>query len=72
MRAAGVLITCDPAIKSIIMQIDSEKHDIIIEDLDETHLFVKENMVQELKKKVEERLKETHTPEETLPDSDKE
>jgi TFIIH basal transcription factor complex TTD-A subunit len=54
MRVAGVLIECEPAIKSIIVHLDSENHDIIIEDLDETHLFVKENMVQLLKQKLEE------------------
>jgi TFIIH basal transcription factor complex TTD-A subunit len=68
----GVLIECEPAIKSIIVHLDSENHDIIIEDLDETHLFVKENMVQVLKQKLEDRLKETYRPEEPLQDSDRE
>lgn len=53
-KSLGVLITCEPAIKSIIVHLDSEHHDIIIEDLDETHLFVKENMVQVLKQRLEE------------------
>lgn len=50
---AGVLIECEPAIKSIIVHFDSVNNDIIIEDLDETHLVVKENMVQVLKQKLE-------------------
>lgn len=49
-----MLIECEPAIKSIIVHLDSANHDIIIEDLDETHLFVKENMVPVLKHKLEE------------------
>ncbi len=48
-----MLIECEPAIKSIIVHLDSENHDIIIEDLDESHLVVKENMVHLLKQKLE-------------------
>ncbi|KAK4138059.1 nucleotide excision repair, TFIIH, subunit [Trichocladium antarcticum] len=66
----GVLIECEPAIKSIIVHFDSVNNDIIIEDLDETHLVVKENMVHVLKQKLEERLKETYRPEEPLQDSE--
>lgn len=51
----GVLVECEPAIKSILVHIDStHHHDFIIEDLDETHLFVKETMLQVLKSKLEE------------------
>jgi len=49
----GVLIECEPAIKSIIVHLDSINHDFIIEDLDDHHLVVKENMVQILKQKLE-------------------
>ncbi|KFA49789.1 hypothetical protein S40285_07130 [Stachybotrys chlorohalonatus IBT 40285] len=49
----GVLIECDPSIKSIIVKIDSDNHDYIIEDLDEERVVVKENMVAQLKKKLE-------------------
>ncbi|KAK3685058.1 TFIIH subunit TTDA/Tfb5 [Podospora appendiculata] len=66
----GVLIECEPAIKSIIVHLDSVNNDIIIEDLDEQHLVVKENMVHSLKQKLEERLRETYRPEEPLADSD--
>ena len=52
-RRAGVLIECDPSIKSIIVNIDSVNHDFIIEDLDEERVVVKENMVALLKKKLE-------------------
>lgn len=49
----GVLIECDPSIKSIIVNIDSVNHDFIIEDLDEERVVVKENMVHLLKQKLE-------------------
>jgi TFIIH basal transcription factor complex TTD-A subunit len=47
-------VECDPSIKSIIANIDSEKNDFIIEDLDETHLLIKDVMVAELKSRLEE------------------
>jgi TFIIH basal transcription factor complex TTD-A subunit len=53
VRVAGVLIECDPSIKSIIVNIDSDNHDYIIEDLDEERVVVKENMVAALKQKLE-------------------
>ncbi|KAK4153616.1 TFIIH subunit TTDA/Tfb5 [Chaetomidium leptoderma] len=67
----GVLVECEPAIKSILVHIDStNNNEFIIEDLDETHLFVKETMVHLLKQKLEDRLKETYRPEEPLEDSE--
>lgn len=48
-----MLVECDPSIKSIIVNIDSENHDFIIEDLDEERVVVKENMVALLKQKLE-------------------
>ncbi|KAF5689839.1 RNA polymerase II transcription factor B subunit 5 [Fusarium circinatum] len=60
----GVLIECDPSIKSIIVSIDSANHDYIIEDLDDERVVVKETMVSTLKHKLEERLKENLPPEE--------
>ena len=58
----GVLVECDPSIKSIIVNIDSKNHDFIIEDLDDQRLVVKENMIPLLKQKLEDRLKETIAP----------
>ncbi|KAI0441337.1 RNA polymerase 2 general transcription and DNA repair factor tfiih component [Xylaria telfairii] len=56
----GTLVECDPSIKSIIISIDDkEKNDYIIEDLDDSHLLIKDVMVAQLKAKLEERLKET-------------
>ncbi|KAK2068398.1 hypothetical protein P8C59_003037 [Phyllachora maydis] len=67
----GVLIECEAAIKSIIVWLDRDAHDFIIEDLDDTHLVVKENMVALLKQKLDERLKDTYAPDQ-LPASDDE
>jgi TFIIH basal transcription factor complex TTD-A subunit len=50
----GVLIECDPSIKSIIVNIDdNENHQYIIQDLDEERVVVMENMVTSLKDKLE-------------------
>lgn len=48
-----MLIECDASIKSIIVAIDNDKHEFIIEDLDEERVVVKETMVALLKQKLE-------------------
>ena len=48
-----MLVECDPSIKSLIINLDGESNAYVIEDLDETHLLVKENMLQELKAKLD-------------------
>jgi TFIIH basal transcription factor complex TTD-A subunit len=50
----GVLVECDPSIKSIIVSIDSANHEYIVEDLDEQRVVIKENMVAQLKKLLDE------------------
>jgi len=45
----GVLIECDPSIKSLILKIDAQDHDVVIEDLDDEHLLVHESKVDEVK-----------------------
>lgn len=45
----GVLVRCDPSIKALILKIDSSHHDIVIEELDETHLVIDHNKVQAVK-----------------------
>lgn len=49
----GTLVECDPSIKSIIINIDNETNEYIVEDLDETHLMIKDNMVAKLKTELE-------------------
>jgi len=46
-------VKCDPSIKAIIVKIDSTDHAFIVEDLDDEHLVIKENMVNVLKGKLD-------------------
>ncbi|KAL8848076.1 MAG: hypothetical protein Q9221_006878 [Calogaya cf. arnoldii] len=55
----GVLIECDPSIKAIILKIDQDKHDYIVEDLDDQHLVIKESQLPRLKERLEEVLADT-------------
>ena len=48
----GVLVKVDPSIKAIIVKIDNKHHDIVIEELDDEHLVVKESKLAELKEKL--------------------
>jgi TFIIH basal transcription factor complex TTD-A subunit len=50
----GVLVECDPSIKSIIVKIDSERHDFIVEELDDQTLVIKEDMLGRLKLRLDE------------------
>jgi TFIIH basal transcription factor complex TTD-A subunit len=50
----GVLVECDPSIKSIIVKIDSEKNDFIVEELDDQTLVIKEGMLHILKMRLDE------------------
>ncbi|KAI0009882.1 transcription factor TFIIH complex subunit Tfb5-domain-containing protein [Xylariaceae sp. FL0662B] len=67
----GTLVECDPSIKSIIINIDSEDNEYLVEDLDESHLIIKDNVLGKLKAKLEERLKETVPVVENESDSDR-
>ncbi|KAF2488500.1 hypothetical protein BU16DRAFT_568376 [Lophium mytilinum] len=56
---SGVLIKCDASIKAIIVRIDADRNDIIVEDLDDEHLLIKEAKLPELKQRLSETLKAT-------------
>lgn len=58
----GVLVQCDPSIKAIIAKIDGERHEFIIEDLDDETVVVKESKLGELKEKLADALKDTQMP----------
>lgn len=45
----GVLLQCDPSIKALIVQIDTKRTDIILEELDDTHLLVDPSKVEFIK-----------------------
>ncbi|GMM34077.1 TFIIH complex subunit [Saccharomycopsis crataegensis] len=49
----GSLIKCDPSIKALIVDIDSKRHDIIIEELDDTNLLVSTDKIQFIKAELE-------------------
>jgi TFIIH basal transcription factor complex TTD-A subunit len=49
----GILVECDPSIKSIIMKIDSEEHIFVVEELDDQHLVIQEKQLPLLKAKLE-------------------
>ncbi|KAI1906022.1 TFIIH complex subunit tfb5 [Ophidiomyces ophidiicola] len=54
-----VLIECDPSVKAIILKYDEERHDYIVEDLDDDrHLVVKESQLQNLKARLSQELDE--------------
>lgn len=64
---AGVLVECDASIKSIIVNIDNEyNNEFVIEVLDDQHIVVKETMVQALKQKLDDRLRNTTQREEEV------
>lgn len=51
---AGTLVKCDPSIKALILNLDKESNNqYVIEDLgDEEHLLVKNDRIEELKRRV--------------------
>ncbi|KIL64941.1 hypothetical protein M378DRAFT_162506 [Amanita muscaria Koide BX008] len=53
MRAIkGVLLTCDPAVKQILLSMN-EKQNFIIEDLDDYHLVIKADEEYRVRKDLE-------------------
>ena len=61
LPSAGLLLTCDPPTKQYIKRLDDLKTNdkkFIIEDLDETHLLVKEKARDEILRKVEDWMNE--------------
>lgn len=48
----GALIQCDPSIKALIIQIDTERQNIILEELDDRHLFVDPARVEFIKEEL--------------------
>ncbi|GAA6003842.1 hypothetical protein JCM10207_006431 [Rhodosporidiobolus poonsookiae] len=51
----GVLVTCDPAVKQILLQLDenSGRHRFIIADLDETHVLISPDAVERVRDSLE-------------------
>ncbi|CAI5757378.1 unnamed protein product [Candida verbasci] len=49
VASKGVLVQCDPSIKALIIQIDSQSPGIILEELDDTHLLIQQDKVEIVK-----------------------
>ncbi|GAA6038419.1 hypothetical protein JCM8097_007639 [Rhodosporidiobolus ruineniae] len=51
----GVLVTCDPAVKQILLQLDENagRHRFIIADLDETHVLISPDAVERVRDSLE-------------------
>jgi len=62
----GVLLTCDPAVKQILIQMDQEshgEHKFVLRDLDDTHMFVKDSQFARVRELLEVELeKNMYTP----------
>jgi len=58
--SAGVLVQCDPSIKAILVKIDNDNSNIyIIEEIDDETIVVKPGKDEELKRKLQDYLKDT-------------
>ncbi|KAK6463776.1 RNA polymerase II transcription factor B subunit 5 [Scheffersomyces coipomensis] len=50
LRASrGVLVQCDPSIRALILQIDNERPGIVLEELDDSHLLIKQDKIDVVK-----------------------
>jgi len=53
----GVLVKCDPAMKQYLLHLDETNalgKKFILQDLDETHLFVSEEFIPQIQDKIDE------------------
>ena len=62
----GALVECDPSIRALIISIDMRRQDIIIEELDDRHLFIDESKIELLKQELNDRLDENTWTSETV------
>ncbi|BGP57031.1 hypothetical protein JCM8202_004531 [Rhodotorula sphaerocarpa] len=58
----GVLVTCDPAVKQILLQLDENagRPRFIISDLDETHVLIAPASVERVRQELEDALEANH------------
>ncbi|CAD6887092.1 unnamed protein product [Tilletia controversa] len=62
----GVLLTCDPALKQLILHLDAAatNNRFVLQDLDATHLFINAKFIEYIREHLEEELeKNTYTME---------
>ncbi|KAF8519171.1 TFIIH subunit TTDA/Tfb5 [Gautieria morchelliformis] len=48
----GVLLTCDPAVKQLLVNMDEKQH-FIIQDLDDNHLLIKADEEDRVRKELD-------------------
>jgi TFIIH basal transcription factor complex TTD-A subunit len=61
----GVLIVCDPAMKQLLLHLDEKLvlgTRFVVQDLDETHVFVAPEMVERLKDQIDELMDKLAVP----------
>ncbi|ODQ52984.1 Tbf5-domain-containing protein [Saitoella complicata NRRL Y-17804] len=55
----GLLISCDPTVKTIILQMDEERgNKLIVHDLDDDHVMIDRDMLDEVRARVEKQMEE--------------
>ncbi|KAG2733829.1 hypothetical protein G9P44_003354 [Scheffersomyces stipitis] len=45
----GVLVSCDPSIRALILEIDNKSPGIVLEEMDDTHLLIKSDKIKIVK-----------------------
>ncbi|CAG5125395.1 unnamed protein product [Candidula unifasciata] len=53
----GVLVECDPAMKQFLLHLDERNEfgrKFVLQDLDDTHLFVSSDIIETLQEKIDE------------------
>jgi len=61
----GVLVECDPAMKQFLLHLDEREalgRKFVLNDLDETHLFVSAEIIKVLQEKIDELLDKMSVP----------
>ena len=61
----GVLIECDPAMKQFLLHLDEKLtlgSSFVLQDLDETHLFVTAEIIEPLQEKIDDLMDKLNVP----------
>lgn len=61
----GVLIECDPAMKQFLLHLDEKLTlgtSFVFNDLDETHLFISAEIVEQLQEKIDDLMDKMNVP----------
>ena len=61
----GVLVECDPAMKQLLLHLDEKLtlgSSFVIQDLDETHLFITQEVLELLQEKIDDLMDKISVP----------